>query len=141
MTRTNVCKALEKAGIKRRVTKGPDHGMWRGGRVKLRQGGLKGRKSELFYWGVMRPEHPRANGGGYVKEHFLVLEQKLGRALGPTEVVHHINFDSLDNSFANLWLFNSPREHSLAQVSIQKLVKPLMKKGLIGFDGQKYFLR
>lgn len=64
------------------------------------------------YRHVARPGHPRANPRtGYVREHILVMEEKLGRALEPGEVVHHIDDDPSNNDPANLELFASNGEH------------------------------
>lgn len=60
---------------------------------------------------VKMPEHPHANKKGYVAEHVLVCEQKLGRYLEKGEVVHHINAVRNDNRPENLAaLFE--REHN-----------------------------
>lgn len=57
------------------------------------------------------PGHPACNSNGYVRQHRLVMEQKLGRPLLPTEVVHHIDNDPANNDPANLQLFRSNGEH------------------------------
>lgn len=74
---------------------------WKGGRSIDKNG----------YVLVQAPGHPYANSGGYVREHRLIMEAKLGRYLLPTEVVHHPGRDHADNDPDKLELFSSNAEH------------------------------
>jgi hypothetical protein len=80
---------------------GEKHRDWKGGRIPDKNG----------YILVHQPDHPYANSGGYVREHRLVMEQRLGRYLDPKEIVHHLNGDRADNRIENLELFASNGEH------------------------------
>jgi hypothetical protein len=51
---------------------------------------------------VKRPDHHDADRRGYVAEHRLVAEEKIGRKLRDGEVVHHVNEDRQDNDQENL---------------------------------------
>jgi hypothetical protein len=87
----------------------------------LLSGGQRGEKNPRWgggrflhqakYWLVLRPDHPRADRHGYVREHHLVMEAHLGRFLTATEVVHHRNHETTDNRVENLELFASNAEH------------------------------
>lgn len=54
------------------------------------------------YWYVCMPDHPRANNQGYVPEHTLVMERKIGRFLSDDEVAHHKDEDRRNNNVSNL---------------------------------------
>ena len=73
---------------------------WRGGTAKHSKG----------YVRVSSPGHPRQGKSGYVFEHILVMEKKLGRHLRPGESVHHKNGLRNDNRLNNLelWVRNHP---------------------------------
>ena len=74
---------------------GPDHGSWKGGTYRHSDG----------YVYEYAPSHPDAAGAkGYVLQHRLVMERKLGRRLAPKELVHHINEVKHDNRPGNLEL-------------------------------------
>jgi len=56
------------------------------------------------------------NGRTYAKKfgrhvHRMVMEEKLGRALLPGEVVHHIDNNARNNHPDNLMVFKSQKEH------------------------------
>jgi len=66
---------------------------------------------ERGYKRVYKPDHPRAYKSGYIREHILIAEAKLGRALVPGEVVHHINGILADNRIENIEVFANNGEH------------------------------
>lgn len=72
--------------------------------------------------------------GKQVSVHRHLMEQKLGRALLVTEVVHHINGNKLDNRIENLMLMNVS-EHSRLENLGKKLTdehKAKVSKSLVG---------
>ena len=74
--------------------------------------GMITKKNRGRYAYVYAPDHPNAIKMGYILEHRLVMEKKLGRLLLKKEVVHHKNGDVLDNRSENLEVFGSCGEHS-----------------------------
>ena len=54
------------------------------------------------YFALRMPSHPRSNTNGYVFEHILIAEKKIGRKLKQGEVVHHIDGNRLNNDPNNL---------------------------------------
>lgn len=92
-----VSSVMRRNGISSHHYVGERHGRWNGGRTKAGE-----------YWRIkVSPEDPMssmANQSGYVLEHRLVMARHLGRVLLPTETVHHINGDGMDNPIENLEL-------------------------------------
>ena len=76
--------------------KGADSPSWKGGRHL--DGG---------YVFIYRPNHPRAKKNGYVREHTVVMEGKLGRYLLHHENVHHKDGNKINNSPNNLELWST----------------------------------
>ena len=74
---------------------------WKGGKVKHSEG----------YFLIYKPKHPFKNKDGYMFEHRIIMEQKLGRFLESKERVHHINGDKTDNRISNLMLFANESKH------------------------------
>jgi len=58
------------------------------------------------------PGHPRAYDG-YVMEHVLSAESKLGRPLSDDEHVHHIDGDKLNNHPDNLMVLSNSEHATL----------------------------
>jgi hypothetical protein len=58
---------------------------------------------------VLVRDHPRAGSNGYVFEHVLLMEERLGRHLLPGETVHHRNGLRDDNRPENLELWTRPQ--------------------------------
>lgn len=81
---------------------GNANGNWRGVIVRRMDGS---------YTRIWKPSHPRADSLGYVLEHILNAEKKLGRAIASTEVVHHINGRKNDNRPENLIICKNQTEH------------------------------
>lgn len=73
---------------------------WKGGRKKTPKG----------YIQILDKNHPNSDVNGYVLEHRIIVEQKLGRYLNEDEIVHHINGVKDDNRSSNLQVM-SKGEH------------------------------
>lgn len=91
-------------------------GSYRGGRYTKPDG----------YVLILMREHPNANPAGYVYEHRLVAEQKVGRPLNKSELVHHLNGNPSDNRLENLFVTNRNNHDTFAfRKALQKRIRDL----------------
>jgi hypothetical protein len=67
------------------------------------------------YKQVFKPQHPKSSIYGYYPEHRIKMEQKIGRFLIKSEIVHHLNGDCHDNRLENLELMSISQHMSLHQ--------------------------
>jgi len=109
---------LEKLNAKQ---KGKNNRNWRGGKYINGNG----------YIMVKSPNHPRANLGGYVFEHILIMEKHLGRFLKENEVTHHLNGIRNDNRIENLVVMTKTNHASLHRKEYLK------KKGILSEEEKK----
>ncbi len=96
-----VCLKLSKA--KKGKYLGKEAGHWKGGKSYTASG-------HLF---IYKPQHPYATKDGYVMEHRLVIENKIGRYLTKNEIVHHINDTPDDNRIENLILMDKKQHNTI----------------------------
>lgn len=76
------------------------------------------------YRKIKKPEHPFSDISGYVYEHRLVMEKKLGRYLKPNEIVHHIDENRLNNNPDNLEVLKNIKYHKFVHRKNKNLRKP-----------------
>jgi len=110
-TRIRISEAMKK---KHKEWGVEGHPMWKGGRYV----------DGFGYIRILNKTHPYADAGGYVREHRLVMEKKIGRYLKPNELVHHLNRQKDDNREENLYI-TTRKEHKT--IEIAELVCPKCK--------------
>lgn len=84
---------------------------------------------------VYVPEHPRATKAGYMMQHRLVMEKKLGRPLEPWEIAHHKNEVKSDNRPGNLELMSKPAHDRLPKPAKKPIACPHCG-GMIALSGR-----
>lgn len=107
--RHTIGRVLDSLGVDRppkHSCPGKKNPMWKGGVITDKDG----------YRLIYMPGHPNSSKtgkgrAGYVREHRLVMEAVLGRYLDPSEVVHHIDGNKLNNTPSNLELFSKNSDH------------------------------
>ena len=104
---SSVCYSLKKLDIPRRTVHEQRQLYYQMTPRECRSAWRGGKHSQDGYILIYQPEHPLANSSGYVFEHRLVMEQKLGRYLLRSEKVHHINGIRNDNQHENLEVLSS----------------------------------
>ena len=78
--------------VKLKGRKGQNNPKWKGGITHDSSGRVM----------VLRPNHPMANGWGYVYRYRIIMERKLKRFLKPSELIHHLNGNRTDDRIENL---------------------------------------
>lgn len=119
VNRNCVSQILAKVGIHKRSKSERMKLAWRRGDITVER--LMGEKNHLWKGGrtissngyilIHKPSHPRASKNGYVYEHILILEQKLGHPLPEGWIGHHLNGIKSDNRPVNLVALPN-KEHS-----------------------------
>jgi len=103
--------AFKQGKIKRHYKKGKEHFNWRGGTTINAEG----------YISIHRPEHPRANRYGYVREHIVIWEEAHGTPLPKGWVVHHLNGIPSDNRPENLVALPDRKHKTVLAVKAQRI--------------------
>jgi hypothetical protein len=90
----------------------------------------KVKKDKSGYIQIYNPKHPYADHKGYVREHRLVVEKKIGRILNPKEAIHHIDCNKQNNKIENLMLFPTQKDHMKFHTKIVQFgyTNPILKQ-------------
>ena len=75
--------------------------------------------------------------GKRVWTHRYEAEKKIGRKLKPSEPVHHIDGDKLNNNHENLYVCKDKSDHGKVHASLEEAAFSLYKLGVIKFDEEK----
>ncbi|MFW9970124.1 MAG: HNH endonuclease [Candidatus Odinarchaeota archaeon] len=126
-----ISKWLHRYQIPIRDNVGINNPMWKGGISR-----------EKRYNKTYKPNHPNSYISGFIAEHTLIMEKKIGRLLKKGEIIHHIDEDIRNNHPDNLYLCKNAGIHQKIHFQLQKIAIQLYKKGIIGFnrDIGKYYI-
>jgi hypothetical protein len=101
---------------------------------RLKGPGAKYKRKDGYIF-VYYPTHPDSDSDGRIMEHRLVMEQKLGRRLVPTEHVNHINHIRDDNRPENLELM-TPGDHARESNAFGKAHRKSIRDRLAAYEAR-----
>lgn len=82
---------------------------------------VTGRKrTKAGYVTLCIKSHPYSDVQGYIFEHRIIMEMKIGRYLKPHEVVHHINEIKHDNRLENLELMDHGEHTAMHHTGLKR---------------------
>ena len=93
---------------------------WLSGHSPSWKGGRRVKASGYVF--IYNELHPRLVYG-YVREHVLIMEQKLGRYLSDSEVIHHIDGNPGNNDPNNLMLFENQSKHLSYHFTLKNIAR------------------
>jgi pimeloyl-CoA synthetase len=111
---------------------------------RLRETGMEHSVDASGYPMIKAPEGVvtgRVLRNGMCFLHTLEMEKVLGRPLMKGEIVHHIDMDKGNFHRDNLHLCETKRAHNKIHGTLEAVCSTLYKKGVIGFNGTRYFLK
>ena len=76
---------------------------------------------ERGYVLILKPEHPKANKKGYVREHILIWEQANKKPLPPGWIIHHLNGVKGDNRPVNLQALPNKKHYLVLQAKAKRI--------------------
>jgi hypothetical protein len=95
---------------KHAAKRGKNHYKWKGGK-----------RIERGYVLIHMPNHPRADSGGYVREHFIIWEQTHNKPIPRGWIIHHINGIKSDNRPNNLVALSTKKHRYLIALKEKRI--------------------
>ena len=95
--------------------------------------GVENRKSKIYTRHILFTVDRKV-----VLYHRYLMQQHLGRKLTPQEIIHHIDMDINNNMIENFYLYENQKTHQQGHGSLNKLIKGLLKDGIIVFENGTY---